>query len=117
MPITKSAKKRLKQSLVRRSRNRATKSILRGEVRKVTESLTAGDAAKAETEFRTLCKLFDRAAARRVIHPNLAARTKSRLSARIKAAKGGAAGTKAPAAKAKAAKEPAAKKKKAKVEG
>lgn len=118
MPITKSAKKRLKQSLVRRTRNRATKSILRGQVRKVTEAIAAGDTAKAETEFRTLCKLFDRAAAGRVVHPNLAARTKSRLSARIKAAKGAKTGEAKPAAaKApKAKKEPAAKKKAAKAE-
>jgi small subunit ribosomal protein S20 len=111
MPITKSAKKRLKQSLVRRTRNRATKSILRGEVRKVTEALAAGDTAKAETEFRTLCKLFDRAASRHVVHANLAARTKSRLSARIKAAKGGGATNPAAAKAPKAKKEPAAKKK------
>lgn len=87
MPTSKSAKKRLRQSLVRRASNRATKSILKGQLRKIREALTANDTALAETNFRTLCKKFDKAAANKVIHANTAARVKSRVSARIKAAK------------------------------
>jgi len=49
--------------------------------------LTAGDIAKAEAELRLATKKLDRAGAKRVIHPNAAARTKSRLSHLIVAAK------------------------------
>lgn len=88
MPTTKSAKKRLRQSEVRRARNRAAKSAVRTQLRKVREAVQAGDVAKAETEFRVACKKLDKAGAQRILHPNTTARYKSRLSARIKAAKG-----------------------------
>lgn len=88
MPHTKSAKKRLRQDLQRRARNRAVKSALRTHVRKVLEAVQARDAAKAETEFRLVAKEVDQAAAKRVIHPNKAARVKSRLAAKIRVLKG-----------------------------
>ena len=87
MPNTKSAKKRLRQSLVRRTRNRAAKSGLKTQIRKVTEAITAGDAEKAQAEYQLVAKKLDKAASAKVIHANAAARTKSRLSARLKAAK------------------------------
>jgi small subunit ribosomal protein S20 len=91
MPTTKSAKKRLRQSLERRATNRAVKSAMKTQVRKVREAVAAGDVAKAETELRLAAKKLDRAGVKRVIHPNAAARTKSRLSHLIRAAKGKAA--------------------------
>jgi small subunit ribosomal protein S20 len=90
MPNTKSAKKRLKQNLARRARNRAVKSSLKTQSRKVREAIAAGDLSRAETELRVAAKKFDKAAAHGVIHSNSAARTKSRLSARLKSAKQGA---------------------------
>ncbi len=87
MPNTKSAKKRLRQSLVRRTRNRATKSLLRTLVKKVREAIAEGDVAGGEQHFRAAAQKLDQAAARRVIHKNAAARVKSRLSAALKAAK------------------------------
>ncbi|HEV2970295.1 MAG TPA: 30S ribosomal protein S20 [Pirellulales bacterium] len=88
MPNIAGAKKRLRQSLVRRARNRATKSELKTRIRKVLELATAGDIEKSETEFRLTTKKLDQAAAARVIHANRASRVKSRISARLKAAKG-----------------------------
>jgi small subunit ribosomal protein S20 len=87
MPTTKSAKKRHRQSLERRAKNRATKSAIKTQVRKVRQAIMAGDVAKAETELRTTATRLDRAASKRIIHPNAAARTKSRLSHLIVAAK------------------------------
>jgi small subunit ribosomal protein S20 len=87
MPNTKSAKKRHRQSLVRRARNRARKSQIKTQVRKVREAIAAGDIETAETEFRLATRILDRSAAAGVVHGNLAARGKSRLSAAIKAAK------------------------------
>ncbi|HMC09906.1 MAG TPA: 30S ribosomal protein S20 [Pirellulaceae bacterium] len=87
MPTTKSAKKRLRQSLERRALNRAAKSAMKTQVRKVREAVAAGDMAKAETELRLAAKKLDRAGLKRVIHPNAAARTKSRLAHLIRNAK------------------------------
>jgi len=87
MPTTKSAKKRLRQSLERRAQNRAVKSTVKTQVRKVREAVNAGDLAKAEVELRLAAKRLDRAGAKRVIHPNAASRTKSRLAHLIRAAK------------------------------
>jgi small subunit ribosomal protein S20 len=87
MPNTESAKKRHRQSLVRRARNRAAKSTIKSQIRKVRDLIVAGDPQAAETEFRLAAKKLDKAAAGGVVHVNLAARTKSRLSAALKAAK------------------------------
>jgi small subunit ribosomal protein S20 len=87
MPNTESAKKRHRQSLVRRARNRAAKSTIKTHIRKVRELVTAGDVAGAETEFRLAAKKLDKAASAGVVHGNLSARVKSRLSAAIKGIK------------------------------
>jgi small subunit ribosomal protein S20 len=91
MPNIKSAAKRLRQSTVRRTKNRSVKRDLRTRTKHVEDALEAGSAELAEKEFRTATKKLDQAAAHGTIHRNAAARTKSRLSARIKAVKGKAA--------------------------
>ena len=87
MPTSKSAKKRLRQNIARRTRHRATRSAVRTQCRKVREAVSGGDAERAEAEFRLAVKKLDRAGARNIIHPNAAARLKSRMSAKIKALK------------------------------
>lgn len=87
MPNIKSAAKRLRQDTARRERNRSAKRELRSLCKRVRDAVSAGDAAQAETEFRAAVKKLDRAGARKIVHPNAVARTKSRLSARIKAVK------------------------------
>ena len=87
MPNTKSASKRLRQIKVRRDRNRSIKSSVRSQLRKVRESIKVGEFGKVEEEFRLAAKKLDKAAAKKALHPNTAARLKSRLSKRIKVAK------------------------------
>jgi len=87
MPNSRSAKKRLRQSLDRRTRNRAVKSSLKTQIRKVREAVAAGDVATSDTELRVTSKKLDQAAAKGVIHSNTASRLKSRLSARVKTIK------------------------------
>ncbi|NBW95574.1 MAG: 30S ribosomal protein S20 [Planctomycetia bacterium] len=91
MPHSVSAKKRLRQNLRARERNRAIKSEIKSELKKVLEALTSGDVAAAREHFKVVARKADRAAAKRTIHPNRAARLKSRLSARVKAVAGGTA--------------------------
>lgn len=90
MPNTSSAKKRLRQNLDRRQKNRAKKSEIRTNIRKVHEALSAGDVASAESAYVRTARKLDQAGAHRLIHPNKAARTKSRLQRLIKSAKSSA---------------------------
>ena len=87
MPNTKSAKKRMRQSEVRRLRNRSVKSSVKTQVRKVRDAITAANFEDAEAQFRAVTKRLDQAAAKGVIHKNAASRTKSRLSHAVKSAK------------------------------
>jgi len=87
MPNTRSAKKRLRQNEVRRTRNRAALRSVRSQIRKVREALAAGDLETSESEFRAAARQLDKAAAKGIVKPNTAARKKSRLSAAIKTAK------------------------------
>ncbi|MCA9117481.1 MAG: 30S ribosomal protein S20 [Planctomycetaceae bacterium] len=80
MPNTRNAKKALRQSETRRIRNRTQRSALRTVIRKFREAAAGDDAAATEAAFRLTVKRIDQAAAKRLIHPNTAARTKSRLS-------------------------------------
>ncbi len=82
MPTTKSAKKRLRQSLESRSKNRAVKSSLKTAVRKLRETVAGG--GDAATELPNVFKALDQAAAKGVIHPNKASRSKSRLNTLLK---------------------------------
>jgi small subunit ribosomal protein S20 len=84
MPNRPSSKKRLRQNLARRDRNRAAKSAVRSQVKKVRSAVASGDLEAGQTEFHLAVKKLDKAASKRLIHPNLAARTKSRLSAALK---------------------------------
>lgn len=88
MPNIQSAKKRLKQSIVRNARNRSAKKAIHTQYKKVVDAVKSGNVEQAETELRATAKRVDQAAAKRVIHVNAAARVKSRLSAKVKKLKG-----------------------------
>ncbi len=87
MPNTKSAQKRLRQSQEQRIRNRSAKSSLRSQLRRVIEAVQQGQIDKAEQEYLLASRRLDQAGARRLIHPNTAARGKSRRQRLIKSAK------------------------------
>jgi len=72
--------KRNRQTEVRRRRNRATRSELRTRIQNAVDAAEAGDGTNETT---AAMQKLDRAAARRVIHPNTAARRKSRLQKRL----------------------------------
>lgn len=82
MPNSLSAKKALRKSQARRLQNRQQRSQLRNELKKfrtlMDESPSREDADKA---FDHVKRALDKAAAKRLIHRNVASRTKSRLSA------------------------------------
>ncbi|MEE2935962.1 MAG: 30S ribosomal protein S20 [Planctomycetota bacterium] len=84
MPNTASARKRLRQNEKKRLHNRSEKSTMRTQIRKVREAVKAGDNDKAQSEYRAAQKSIDKAASKKLIHRNAAARTKSRLTKLVK---------------------------------
>jgi small subunit ribosomal protein S20 len=80
MPHTRSAKKSLRKSLKRRLHNRAIKKAIKGQIKKVLVMAKEGTVEQLRDEFQLAAKKLDKAAARRVVHPNLAARKKSQLA-------------------------------------
>ncbi|MCS7046574.1 MAG: 30S ribosomal protein S20 [Gemmataceae bacterium] len=89
MPHTRSAKKRLRQNIKRRLRNRAVKKAIKIQIKNV---LTAAKANpdKLPDELKLAMKKLDKAAAKRVIHPNKAARKKAQLARLANAHRGAA---------------------------
>ena len=85
MANTAQARKRARQAEATRQRNASQKSELRTAVKKVKKALAAGDKALATSTFRESQAIIDRIADKRIVHKNLASRTKSRLSQAIKA--------------------------------
>jgi len=85
IPNTRSAKKRLRQSLARRERNLMRKRALKQAIKQLKRAIAAGDKQKAQELIPQLMKAADKAAKRRAIHPNKAARIKSRLMKRLQA--------------------------------
>jgi small subunit ribosomal protein S20 len=83
VPRIKSAKKRMRQARTHQATNRTQRSQLRTALKKV-RSATGNAATEAYAEA---VKLLDRAGRKRVVHPNTAARHKSRLSKLIGAKK------------------------------
>lgn len=77
MPRLKSAKKRMRQARSRTAVNRTQRSQLRTAIKRVRQA--PDEKARAEA-LATAAKLIDRAGRKRLIHPNAAARQKSRLS-------------------------------------
>jgi small subunit ribosomal protein S20 len=80
MPHTKSAQKNLRKTEKRRLRNRAEKKTIRTFCKRVAEVAGSGNAEAAKKELVLAIRKLDKAAAKRVIHPNLAARKKSQLA-------------------------------------
>jgi small subunit ribosomal protein S20 len=80
MPTSPSAIKRLKQSQKRRMHNRITKKIIKTLIKRTMASVAAKEFDKAEADFRQATAKIDKAGVRRVLHPNTAARRKSKLA-------------------------------------
>jgi len=82
MPHSLSAKKSLRHNQKTRHRNRQQRSQLRTELKKFRTLLADNPSREdADQAFGKVVKALDQAAAKRLIHLNLASRTKSRLAA------------------------------------
>ena len=84
MAHSKQAEKRNRQNIRAREANKSIHTSMRSAMRKV---LRAQDAASAKKNLPEAMKHVDKAAKRRVIHKNAAARFKSQLARAVTAAK------------------------------
>lgn len=79
MATHKSAEKRHRQNLKRRTKNRAVKATLQTQVKKTMELASKGDKAAAAEAAKVATRLFDKAVVHGVLHKNTASRKVSRL--------------------------------------
>ena len=79
MANTRSAKKRIKQSLKRRQRNRAVRSTIRSSVKTARAAVTEKTPQAKEAVLEAI-RILDKAVSRGIIHRNTAARKKSTLA-------------------------------------
>lgn len=85
MPNTRSAAKQVRVQERRRLRNQSVRSATRTYVRKAETQIKAASADDAPEAVREAVSALDRAARKGVIHPNAAARKKSRLMRKLNA--------------------------------
>jgi small subunit ribosomal protein S20 len=85
MPITKSAKKALRQSARKKGRNDRRKLTYKTAVKEFKKAVEAGNFDAARDLLPKVYQSVDKAAKGNTIKKNKAARIKSRLSARLSA--------------------------------
>ena len=83
MANIKSQIKRNRQNEKRRQRNRAVRSEIITRTRTAEAAAEQGDPAETAEAARMAIKRIDKAASKGVLHPNTAARKKSRLMKRL----------------------------------
>lgn len=83
MPVTESAKKRLRQSDKRRLRNRVYRSQARTYIKRANQLIAEQKLDEAAQVAALAVSALDRAAQKGVVHKNNAARRKSRLIKRL----------------------------------
>lgn len=116
MPIIKSAIKRAKQALVRRSRNLQVKRAVKQDISAVHTAIASQDASHIQAKLSEAYAEIDRAVKKHTLHKNTAARRKSALAHAVAKAAGSEATpaetktTKGAGKKAATAKTPTAKK-------
>lgn len=78
-----SAKKRMRQNVKRRERNRRYRSAARTFIKRSRQLIAQGNLEEAEAAVRQAVSTLDKAARKGIIHPNNAARRKSRIMSQL----------------------------------
>ena len=79
------AKKRARQAEDNRQLNAGQRSAMRTSLKKLQAAISGGDKEQATAAFQAAVPHLDRMARKGIIHPNAAARSKSRLNASVRA--------------------------------
>lgn len=83
MPIKHAALKQLRKDRARHARNQAARSTLKTLTKRLVTLLQGQHLEEARALLRQVTQAYDHAASKGVIHPNTAARTKSRLAHQV----------------------------------
>ena len=86
MPKTKTAEKSARSSARKAERNKSIKSGTKSALTKAEKLMVSNKIAEASVAVTEAISLLDKAARKKVIHPNTAARKKSRLMKKLNAA-------------------------------
>ena len=88
MPQTKSAEKQMRVAERKRLRNKSTRSLCKTNITKAERLIATGELESAQKAVVAAISSLDKAAEKGVIHPNNAARRKSRLMNKLNEALG-----------------------------
>jgi len=83
LPRTKSAQKQVRVAEKRRARNRPARSRTKTNITKAEKFIFSGELEAAKEAVVTAISSLDRTAEKGIIHPNNAARRKSRLMKKL----------------------------------
>ena len=83
MPVTKSAKKRLKTDKKKRAKNLRVKKSLKVLIKNLNQTVAIKKEGEAKEALLKAGSALDRAASKGIIHKNTAGRKKSRLAKKI----------------------------------
>ena len=87
MPTTNSAKKRMRQSAMARTRNIVAKTQIRSLRRSFFEAVAGKQKDEADKLYRQYCSLLDKTAKKGIIKKNTSSRRKTRAMAMVKGLK------------------------------
>ncbi len=87
MPNTRSARKQVRVTERRRLRNKSIQSLCKTNITKAERLIFSGELESAQEAAVAAISSLDRAAEKGVIHPNNAARRKSRLMKKLNEAR------------------------------
>ena len=91
MPVTKTAIKEIRVAERRKKRNKAVRTKAKSEITRAEKLIFSGDEAAKQAVVEAISSL-DKAAEKGIIHPNNAARRKSRLIVKLNTAVASAKG-------------------------
>jgi small subunit ribosomal protein S20 len=83
LPVTKSAQKQVRVSEKKQLRNKSVRSLCKTNVTKAERLILSGELEASQKAVVTAISSLDKAAEKGVIHPNNAARRKSRLMKKL----------------------------------
>jgi len=83
LPVTKSAKKQVRVTERRRLRNKSIRSLCKTNITKAEKLIFSGELEAAQKAAVAAISSLDKATEKGVIHPNNAARSKSRLMQKL----------------------------------
>jgi small subunit ribosomal protein S20 len=83
LPILDSVKRELRTAERKQERNRSTRTLSKSTLKKAEKSIATGDVETAKKDTTAAISSIDKAATKRVLHRNNAARHKSRLMKKL----------------------------------